>query len=76
MFPSGKYIRGQVNSSQSNKESQKESLNELNKGQIIESKNIKFENVPIYTPNGDRLIEHMNIEVTLVILSPPHFSID
>jgi len=59
----GKYIRGQVNSSQSQRESQKESLNELNKGEIIESKNIRFENVPIYTPNGDRLIEHMNIEI-------------
>jgi len=35
----------------------------MNKGTIIESKNIKFEDVPIFTPNGDCLIEKVNIEV-------------
>jgi ATP-binding cassette subfamily D (ALD) protein 3 len=61
----GKYVRGQVNSSQNDKiaQKQKESLNEMNKGQIIESKNIRFEDVPIFTPNGDCLIEKMNIEI-------------
>lgn len=61
----GKYVRGQVNSSQNDKNAQKEkeSLNDMNKGKIIESKNIKFEDVPIFTPNGDCLIEKMNIEI-------------
>jgi len=61
----GKYVRGQVNNSQNDKNAQKEkeSLNDMNKGTVIESKNIKFEDVPIFTPNGDCLIEKMNIEI-------------
>ncbi len=59
----GKYVRVQVNSSQNDKKELKESLNDMNKGTIIESKNIRFEDVPIFTPNGDCLIQAMNIEV-------------
>jgi len=59
----GKYVRGQVNASQSDKKDQKESLIEMNRGKFIESKNIRFEEVPIFTPNGDCLVEKMNIEI-------------
>lgn len=61
----GKYVRGQVNQSQSDKNAQKNkgSLLEMNKGKIVEDKNIKFDDVPIFTPNGDCLIEKMNIEI-------------
>ena len=51
------------NSHKQLQQANKESLNDINKGEIIESKNIRFEDVPIFTPNGDCLIEKMNIEV-------------
>lgn len=59
----GKYIRSQVDQSRGGEAKSKGSLNEMNKGQIIESKNIKFEDVPIFTPNGDCLVEKVNLEI-------------
>ena len=59
----GKYVRSQVDQGKGGDGKPKGSLNEMNKGQIIESKNIKFEDVPIFTPNGDCLVEKVNIEV-------------
>jgi ATP-binding cassette subfamily D (ALD) protein 3 len=62
---SGYYVRGQVNKSQSQPiMKRKASFMEMNNGEIIESQNsIKFENVPIYTPNGDLLIAQINLEL-------------
>ena len=41
---------------------------EMNNGEIIEGQNtIKFENVPIYTPNGDLLIAQINLEVWMAL---------
>ena len=34
-----------------------------NKGQIVTSNKIIFEDVPIFSPNGDILIEKMNFEI-------------
>lgn len=59
----GKYVRSQVDQSRGGEAKAKGSLNEFNKGQIIESKNIKFEDVPIFTPNGDCLVEKVNLEI-------------
>lgn len=60
----GKYVRVQVdqgNNATANKT--KSSLNEMNKGEIVDSKNIKFEDVPLLTPNGDCLVEKINFEI-------------
>jgi len=35
----------------------------MSKGEIIESDTIKFEEVPIISPNGDKLVEHISIEI-------------
>lgn len=59
----GKYIRSQVDQSRNGEGKPKGSLNEMNKGEIIESKNIRFEDVPIFTPNGDCLVEKVNLEI-------------
>lgn len=59
----GKYVRTQVDQGKGGEGKPKVLSNEMNKGQIIESKNIKFEDVPIYTPNGDCLVEKVNIEI-------------
>jgi ATP-binding cassette subfamily D (ALD) protein 3 len=61
----GKYVRVQVNQSkdQANGGILKASLNDMNKGEILESRNIRFEDVPIYTPNGDCLVEKINLEI-------------
>jgi len=60
----GKYVRSQVNqTNQKQVKNEEASLNEMNKGKIVESKNIRFEDVPIYTPNGDCLVDKINIEV-------------
>jgi len=59
----GKYVRIQVDQGKGGEGKPKGSLNEMNKGQIIESKNIKFEDVPIFTPNGDCLVEKVNLEI-------------
>lgn len=62
---SGKFKRTQVmvgEDGQTTQESLK--LNDMsNKGNIIPSENIQFENVPILSPNGDILIEKMNFEI-------------
>ena len=34
-----------------------------NKGKIIVSDNMRFEDVPILSPNGDVLVEKMNFEI-------------
>ena len=68
-FSLAKYVRIQVNQQQHIKIAQQESLIEMNKGEIFESENIKFEDVPIYTPNRDLLIEKLNIEVENKTLS-------
>jgi ATP-binding cassette subfamily D (ALD) protein 3 len=59
----GKYVRAQVDQGPNAVAKPKGSLNEMNKGEIIESKNIRFEDVPIYTPNGDCLVEKINFEI-------------
>lgn len=35
----------------------------LHHGQIIESDDIQFENVPIVTPNGDVLVKNLSFQV-------------
>lgn len=48
---------------------------DMQQGQIIENDSIKFEDVPITTPNGDVLVEKMNIEVKRgmnVVISGPN----
>lgn len=57
----GKYVRIQID--QGNASKPKGSLNEMNKGEIVDSKNIKFEDVPLFTPNGDCLVEKVNFEI-------------
>jgi len=52
-----------VNQQQHTKIVQQESLIDMNKGEIVDSENIKFEDVPIYTPNRDLLIEKLTFEV-------------
>lgn len=58
-----RYVRIQVNQQQHTKVIQQESLIDMNKGEIIDSENIKFEDVPIYTPNRDLLIEKLSFEI-------------
>lgn len=38
-------------------------MNEWGKGKIVFSDNMKFEDVPILSPNGDVLVEKMNFEI-------------
>jgi len=52
-----------VNQQQHTKVEQQESLIDMNKGEIVDSENIKFEDVPIYTPNRDLLIEKLTFEI-------------
>ena len=52
-----------MNQQQHTKIVQQESLIDMNKGEIVDSENIKFEDVPIYTPNRDLLIEKLTFEV-------------
>jgi len=40
----------------------------MNQGQIIEGDDIKFENVPIYTPNGDLISSPISFEVKIHLL--------
>ena len=35
----------------------------INKGQIIEADMIKFDNVPIVSPNGDKLLKNLDFEI-------------
>lgn len=46
-------------------------LNMLSRGEFVESKSIKFERVPIVSPNGDVLVEDMNFQVKLFHLDQP-----
>jgi len=41
----------------------KESIISLSKGEIIESETIRFEEVPIVSPNGDTLVEKISFEI-------------
>ena len=54
----GNYVRTSVVTDQG-----KGNLNMLSRGKFQESQFIKFENVPIVSPNGDVLVESMNFQV-------------
>lgn len=54
----GNYVRNTVVSG-----SGTENLNMLSRGKFVEAKCIKFDAVPIVSPNGDVLVENMNFEV-------------
>ena len=54
----GNYTRNTVASGQG-----KGNLNMLQRGKFVEAKYIKFESVPIVSPNGDVLVENMNFQV-------------
>lgn len=54
----GNYVRTSVIS-----ETGTGNLNMLDRGKFHEAKYIKFENVPIVSPNGDVLVESMNFQV-------------
>jgi ATPase subunit of ABC transporter with duplicated ATPase domains len=59
-----KYVRvmlGQDGNDKPNAEATKVDLNA--KGEIIPSENIKFEDVPVYTPNGDLLVDKLTFEI-------------
>ena len=51
---------GEQNHTHSDK---KESIISLSKGEVIESDVIKFEEVPIVSPNGDVLVEKISFEI-------------
>lgn len=56
----GNYVRTNVI-----REDGKQNLNMLSRGKFVEAKYIKFEGVPIVSPNGDVLVEDMNFTVDL-----------
>jgi ATP-binding cassette subfamily D (ALD) protein 3 len=61
-----KYVRTMVTNSEHAKKEENQNLPPLipNSGKIIEADNlIRFENVPVATPNGDVLLRSLNIEV-------------
>ena len=62
---SGKFRRTQVTATQDGTATQEVlKLNDMtNKGKIIVSDNMRFEDVPILSPNGDALVEKMNFEI-------------
>ena len=65
----GVYVRRQVEKGNAAPIKKKTSFIEMNQGQIIEDDNdIKFENVPIYTPNGDLISSPISFEVINFIL--------
>ena len=61
----GKFRRTQVTATQDGTATQEVlKLNDMtNKGKIIVSDNMRFEDVPILSPNGDVLVEKMNFEI-------------
>ena len=61
----GKFRRTQVTATQDGTATQEVlKLNDMtNKGKIIVSDNMRFEDVPILSPNGDILVEKMNFEI-------------
>jgi len=58
----GKYERTMIDNSKSVSQV-KLNISAESKGEIIESNIIKFENVPIVSPNGDVLVQSLNIEI-------------
>ena len=59
-----KFRRTQVTNNADGAQNDVLKLNDMgNKGEIIISEHIKFENVPILSPNGDVLIPQMNFEI-------------
>eukprot|EP00331_Platyophrya_macrostoma_P019599 CAMPEP_0176473224 /NCGR_PEP_ID=MMETSP0127-20121128/42179_1 /TAXON_ID=938130 /ORGANISM="Platyophrya macrostoma, Strain WH" /LENGTH=657 /DNA_ID=CAMNT_0017868179 /DNA_START=25 /DNA_END=1995 /DNA_ORIENTATION=+ len=60
---SGKYNRIQVGQAKDTTGDSKKSRINLSQGEIEESESIKFENVPIVSPNGDVLVEKINFEI-------------
>ena len=61
----GKFRRTQVTATQDGTATQEVlKLDDMtNKGKIIVSDNMRFEDVPILSPNGDVLVEKMNFEI-------------
>lgn len=59
----GNYVRASVVTDQ-----RKGNLNMLSRGKFVESKSIKFENVPIVSPNGDVLVESMDFTVNKFVI--------
>jgi ATP-binding cassette subfamily D (ALD) protein 3 len=56
----GKFVRTQVigNEGFKSKEAHLDSINEMNKGRLVETEDyIKFESVPLVSPNGDCLVK-------------------
>jgi ATP-binding cassette subfamily D (ALD) protein 3 len=62
---SGKFRRTQVTATQDGTGKQEIlKLNDMtNQGRIVVSENLRFEDVPILSPNGDILVEKMNFEI-------------
>lgn len=52
-----------MNQSKDAIEGGKRSQIKLSQGEIVESDSIKFDDVPIISPNGDVLVEKINFEV-------------
>ena len=60
----GKYDRIQVNQEKNASDSNKKTGASLSRGDYVKSESIKFEDVPIVSPNGDILVEKISFEVT------------
>jgi ABC-type uncharacterized transport system fused permease/ATPase subunit len=61
----GKFRRTQITTLENGetKESEMKLIDMTNQGDIVTSSNMKFEDVPIVSPNGDILIAKMNFEI-------------
>ena len=59
----GKYERTMIDNSSNQEICKKISINAESRGEITEGEIIKFENVPIVSPNGDVLVQSLNIEI-------------
>ena len=61
----GKFRRTQITTleNEETKESEMKLIDMTNQGDIVTSSNMKFEDVPIVSPNGDILIAKMNFEI-------------
>ena len=59
----GKYERTMIDNTLRQEVHKKISINAESKGEIIDGNIIKFENVPIVSPNGDVLVSSLNIEI-------------
>ena len=59
----GKYERTMIDNTLRQEVHKKINISAESKGEIIEGDIIKFENVPIVSPNGDVLVSSLNIEI-------------